>query len=333
MKKIICFLTVIAFFLLSFSVLAQEPVQETEDQEKMVMVIKNDGSRITGKILSRDAREILILTQAVGEVYIPMHEIREIREISERQLDSRGGLIEESVFATRYFITTNGLPIAKGDNYVILSLLGPDFQFGVSDNFGLGFITTWIGSPFIATAKYSFNLGQDANAAAGVLLGTDLWLGSGLRGALPYGAITLGNSLNNLNFSLGYGSISYEDNVYNPITGNSRKDRKREGRFLLSVAGTFKVGRTSSFVFDTFIVPGGKEVEREYWEYFYNPNTGYYDDYRKVIRKEKTKSFALIMPGVRIQSRNNVAFQFGFAGIRADGETIPVPMAQFFWML
>jgi len=332
MKKFTCFLAMITFCLLSFSVLAQEPVQETEEQEKVVMVIKNDGSRITGKILSRDAREILLLTGAIGEVYIPMHEIREIREISERQLDSSGGLIEESVFSTRYFITTNGLPIAKGDNYVILSFLGPDFQFGVSDNIGLGFITTWIGSPIIATAKYSLSLGKDVNAAAGLLLGSDVWLGTGFRGALPYGAITLGNSLNNINLSFGYGSISYNDDIYHPISGNSKTERKREGRFLLSVAGTFKAGRTTSLVFDSFIVPGGKEIEKKSYEYVYYSATGY-SEYQLVTRKSKTKSFALIMPGVRIQSRNNVAFQFGFAGIRAEGETFPVPMAQLFWML
>jgi len=80
------------------------------------------------------------LTENLGKVAIPKHEIKKIREV--RQGEIRDGIfVGEEMFATRYFLTTNGLPIKKGDNYIQWNLLGPDFQFGLADNFGIGVMT------------------------------------------------------------------------------------------------------------------------------------------------------------------------------------------------
>lgn len=136
---------------------AQNTNAQQPDTTMYDVVIKNDGTEFVGTIISSDAREVHIVTKTVGEVIIPKHEIREIKRISVRELDNIGGYIGEEVFATRYFLTTNGLPVAKGESYVQWNLFGPDLQFGVSDNFGLGVMTSWIGIPLIGTAKYSFH--------------------------------------------------------------------------------------------------------------------------------------------------------------------------------
>jgi hypothetical protein len=296
-------------FLLVFplTTLAQGPQTEQQAQDERIFVVtKNDGTRYVGQIISQDAREVLIETAELGQVYIPRHEIREIREAAQGEISSKGAFTPAEVFSTRYFITTNGLPIKKGETYMLMSLLGPDFQFGVADNFGLGIITSWIGSPMIATAKYSVSLNENISAGVGLLAGIGSWAIPGFRLILPYGVFTAGDRVKNINLSLGYGGIT--------IDGES------EGNFLISVAGMAKVGGNVSLVFDTFIVPRSGTYQDTEW---------FGDGMRNVTRKRH--SVALIIPGIRFQTNPKSAFQFGFAGLRAEGETVPVPFPMVQW--
>ena len=320
--------------LFSFSVLMAQETPAEEEPPKIYVVIKNDGHRFVGEILFQDAREVLIKTEELGEVYIPRHEIREIREAEPDDHLQPGEFIPAEIFATRYFITTNGLPIEKGETYMLMSLLGPDFQFGVGDNLGLGVLTTWIGTPLIGSIKYSIPIEDGLSAGVGLLLGTGSWTWPDFALALPYGVVTLGDRSKNINFSFGYGGVTYkvEDYIYNSSGyGTYRSRRENEGNFLISVAGMAKMGRTMSFVFDSFIVPRTgtytETVDYGYWDYETNQ---YIEDIRTETRKKY--GIAIFLPGLRFQTNPNSAFQFGFAGIRAEGETIgvPLPMVQWF---
>ena len=73
----------------------------------------------------------------------------------------------------------------------------------------------------------------------------------------------------------------------------------------MSVAAMFTAGRSLSIVFDTFVAP---------------------------TLKDDKSGFALIMPGIRLQTQADRAFQLGFAGVYFDGEVapLPVPMLQWF---
>lgn len=307
-----------------------QPVQLQQEDTSLHMLIKNDGTRYVGKIIKQDAREVLIETNELGQIYIPRHEIREIREVSKRELNEKGEYVPGEVFATRYFITTNGLSIARKENYIIWNLYGPDIQFGVTDNLGLGIMTTWLGWPLVGTIKYSVPLGELFSTGAGLLVGTDTWGGSGFRFALPYGVLTYGNRLVNFNFSFGYGSVRYKQEEYNPNTGNYEKIIVNEGRVLMSGAGMFKAGKKVSVVFDTFIAPRGKKYDTYEWRDVYNPVTGNWEQIRVKVTKNRP-GFALILPGLRFQTEPDKAFQFGFAGLVFDGETIPLPIPMLQW--
>jgi hypothetical protein len=286
---------VLAFILLLSAVHASAqkiPDSIAVNSAKTYVITKNDGSTFTGKIISMDAREVLIDTRTIGQVSIPKHEIKEIKEVPANQITSKGEFKPNETFATRYFLTTNGLPIEKGESYILWNWYGPDFQFGVGKNFGLGIMTSWLGMPVIGSAKYSFELGKDTHMAVGTLLGTGSWALPHFGMALPFTSLTYGNRRNNITFSGGYGAIWYEG--YNG------------GRTLFSVAGMAKVSKKASFVFDSFILPG---------------NTS---DHNYV---------SLYMPGIRIQTAQNKAFQFGFAGIATVDNFSPIPMFQWFRML
>jgi hypothetical protein len=228
-------------FALTFIVLAPSFVSAQDfDPAKIYVVTKNDGTKFTGNILSSDAREVLLKTTTIGEIIIPKHEIRSIVEFHE------GDDKYKEIFASRYFITTNGLPVEKGDSYVQWTLLGPDIQFGVSDNIGIGVMTTWVANPVAFSFKYSGNLGHKLNYAVGTLAGSTLWSGGdGIRFALPFAAVTMGDENANLNVAVGYGFASY--------------DTYSGSQAMFSLGAMKKVTRSGSLVFDSLVFPSEGE--------------------------------------------------------------------------
>lgn len=293
----------LATFLVLISLIAtdkaQAQVSNTSDSNKVYVIIKNDGTEFIGRIISSDMHEVVMESQKLGAIAIPKHEIKTMKLLQTGDLGLAGSFIPNEPFATRYFITTNGLPITKGESYITYNWFGPDIQYGLADNLGVGVITSWIGSPIIFTTKYSFEIDKNVNGAVGLLVGTGGWTSSfGL--AVPYGSITLGDRKSNITGSLGYGSIWGTDN-------NSG------GRSIVSIAAMHKVSKSISLVFDSFILPTTKT--------YIDPFDG---------RKYKN-NFALFLPGFRFQTSETGAFQFGFAGMSFEGETVAVPFPYVQW--
>jgi hypothetical protein len=228
----------------------------------------------------------------------------------------KGEFIGEDAFATRYFITTNGLPMKKGQHYIQWNLFGPDFQFALSDNFGVGFMTSWLAVPLIGTAKYSFNPKDNVQFAIGGLIGTSSWVAfsspdANFGGALPFATISFGDRRKNLALSGGYGAVWFGSET--------------EGSALSSIAGMVKVSPKFSLVFDSFIVmPGG---ERVVYDYYYDQS----GNYVSIQKTEKRPITAIFIPGLRWHQGEGKAFQFGFTGIYAEREMVPFPIPMVQW--
>lgn len=290
MKKSI-FLKITLIMLLVVGIKISYAQTDTTKTAKIWVITTNDGGEFVGEIKYQDAKEILIITKDRGEISIPKYQVKEMKEVTENETNRNGGYIPEEIFSTRYFITTNGLPIKKGENYILWSLAGPDFEFGVAKNFSVGVITSWFAYPIIGNIKYSFPVQKKLSIGTGLLIGTSTW-GSGnlfFASAIPYASITHGDRKSNITFSLGMSAFYFND--------------KTNNRVLASVSGMNKVGKKVSLVFDSFIILPSN-------------NTGY---------------SALLIPGIRMQTNADRAFQFGFAGILADNEAVPLPIPLVQW--
>ena len=312
MKK---FLLLLSFLSLSYLSFSQNDTTSLQDTNKY-RFIKTDGGEIFGKILSQDEREILVLTKDNRKIYIPQHTIKEIVLISSKNFNQNGDFIGEDKFSTRYFITTNGLPIKKGENYIQWNLFGPDIQFGLGKNFGVGLMTSWIGIPIIGTIKKSWELGAKTQFAIGGLFGTGSWASPDFGGMLPFGTISFGDRTKNLSISSGYGAIW--------------QDGGTSGRALASIAGMIKISQKVSLVFDSFILLPGKTETKTRVENVYDvagnstPQT--------ITYEEKKSGFALLIPGIRIHQSEGKAIQFGFLGMYTDNTflSVPIPMIQWY---
>lgn len=306
--------------LIGSAVHAQQDTLKVEDTTTY-RIVKYDGTEFIGKIISTDAREVLLLTDNRGPIYIPQHVIKDIVPVNASEYNQSGEYIGEDIFATRYFITTNGLPIKKGDHYVQWNWFGPDFQFGVGDNFGVGFMTTWLAVPIIATAKYSVQLGAKSQMAFGALAGSTSWLSFAeedlnVQGILPFTTYSYGTRRANFAISAGYGGVW------------DRKDP--EGRALASVAGMVKIGRKFSLVFDSFLVAPGKWKTMTSEEEIYHPETDTYETIT-TTHKGRNPGIAILIPGIRWHQAPGKAFQFGFTGLIIDDDVIPFPVPMVQW--
>lgn len=295
MKKLLFLLSFLCLTNISFSQNDTIAVQDTNTYR----IVKTDGGEIIGKILSQDAREILVLTNDNRKIYIPQHIIKEIVLVSKSDFNHRGDFIGEDKFATRYFITTNGLPIKKGEHYVQWNLFGPDFQFAVAENLGVGVMTSWFGIPIIGTIKKNWVLGDKTQVAIGGLVGTGSWAFPDFGGALPFATLSFGDRTKNIAVSAGYGAIWQGGDL--------------NGRALTSIAGMIKVSPKISLVFDSFILLPGRTTTTTMGNTF------------------RPAGLALLIPGVRWHQEEGRSIQFGFTGAFFEGEIFPVPIPMVQW--
>jgi len=330
-----------SIFIQAFLLLAtMNSFAQTEQDSSQVIhkIVKQNGKSLVGIIISQDAREVLLKTENVGLVYIPKHEIEKISEINESNEIVTGGL-----FATRYFLTTNGFSIDKGDNYVQWNLFGPDFQFGVADNFTLGIMTSWMGLPIVGTAKYSGKIADKLYGGLGFLGGTGSWAYPDYGLLLPFGFISAGDRENNINFTTGYSALFYPrqfsditinqtptDYSTNSYNYNYTSTNEAEGRLLFSVAGMFRINNKYSFVFDSFFMLAGKDYSREELVVNYDPVANK-DTYSIRTVTRETNALLVLVPGIRFQASPSSSLQFGFTGVHFDGEFLPVPIPMIQW--
>ncbi len=285
-------------------------------------IVKADGTEFVGKILAQDAREIKVKLIEGREIIIPQHVIIKIEKLDELNYSPTGQYVGEDKFATRYFLTTNGLPVKKGEHYIQWNLYGPDFQFGLGKNVGVGVMTSWVATPIIFTAKKSFSLSDHVQLGLGTMLGTMGWAGladtdAGGGGILPFASLSFGNRSSNFAITGGYGAVwqfGFSDT---------------QGRALMSIAGMTKISKKISFIFDSFImVP--KSVEDTYTTTQYDPVTQTYLNIEQTYMRNLTDVIVLT-PGIRWHQSEGKAFQFGFTGLIVDGEIIPFPIPTVQW--
>ncbi len=292
---------------LQCAALAQEP----SDSTTTYRFILTDGGEIIGQILNQDEREVFVLTADDRKIYIPQYTIKKIIPLRKSDFNQEGDYIGEDKFATRYFLTTNGLPMKKGEHYVQWNIYGPDFQFSLTENLSAGVMTSWIGVPIIGNVKYSMELSENTQLAVGMMAGTGSWTLPDFGGVLPFATLSFGNRSRNLAISGGYGAVWTEGEA--------------DGRALMSVAGMIKVSPTLSLVFDSFmLLPGQRTVEQEH----YDPTSGETTTY---TAKQDARFVGIFVPGLRWHQNENQAFQFGFSGIAVEGDLLPLPIPMVQW--
>jgi hypothetical protein len=316
MKSIILFSFL---FLSAFSIKAQTDTLKT-NEKALYLVVKTDGNEFYGFILEDDGREILLETKTIGKIYINKSEISKIEKVEDVSYNESGDAEykdhrEEGAFTTRYYFTTNALPIKKKDNYALIHLYGPEVHFAVSDNFSIGVMATWIASPIAVAMKYSFNSTGKTHLAFGTILGSSGYLfnASGF-GGLHWATITHGDRKANISFSAGYSYVGGVSSIFNrnqyygegaivqssdlsqpyyvgdydaeaavrnkyPGLYNSQVAKNVNGAAVLGLSGIAPIGQKASFIFDSMTFISKDNTQNYSVEYTSTTEEFTYTDY------------------------------------------------------
>jgi hypothetical protein len=330
-----------------FSFYSNSSAQNAEiDTTAIYIVTKTNNQEYIGKLLQDDGREILLLTESMGKIYIPKSEVKSIKKVENPNKLKDGQYLGDNPFNTRYYFTTNALPIAKGDHYVMTHLYGPEVHFSIHNRFSLGIMSTWIASPFAVAAKFALTENESGlNVAVGSIVGTTGYINN-FRGygGLHWGMLTLGDKVNNLTFSFGYGylqtgSLREKAGTYiSPNYPSPNSPSPMATSSIFSIAGIFKISSKVSMIFDSMVLPHKAYNKTE--EYIYDdindPLKGNIDAIR-VSYQKYSRTFLYLMPGMRFQTSDDKAFQVALAGVRVfkskkynGNQSFPVPMVSWF---
>lgn len=330
------------FWILSSQITVSAQTSPDSSQQKVLVVLNNGTERI-GYLLSDDGREILLETLQLGKIYIPKATIKSITPIVDgkpSEPPAEENLRPESPFSTRYYFTTNALPIKKGDHYVLTHLYGPEVHFAVGKRLSIGVMTTWLASPLALALKYTIpTKNENLNFGLGSIIGTSSFINTfQSSGGLHWGMATLGNRSKNITFSLGYNHILNAETIANqeipgiykpnqPIPTNQSSFRSKYKSAVLGLGGIYEIGKTASVILDCMLFmgqPNGR-TDRKTPRL---PNSPI-----EVVEVKTT--FLYIMPGMRFQTSPNRAFQVALAGVSVfnntgESSSFPLPMCSWF---
>lgn len=330
--------------------------QDSDIDTSKVIVVLTNGTERTGYVISDDGREILLQSDDLGKLYIQKSDIKSIKKIDYSTLEEYdGGYRSAGSFTTRYLLSTNALPIKKGENYVAMHLFGPEIHFAVSDRLSVGLMTTWITAPLAFALKYSIpTRNEKVNFGFGTLLGSSMYLAE-FRGfgGLFWGTFTYGDRMHNVSISAGYmgvspgvmnsiqtpgvyyGQPSSGGGVFYPNIPSSEVRNLDYNAFALSIGGSARIGKKANFVFDSMLLFGNTK-RRSSSEVANYDATGNYESSTISQTSEIRSSFNMfIMPGFRFQKNERRAFQLTLiSGLssRNDGTNVfGFPMCSWYF--
>tara|TARA_Y100000589_G_scaffold231283_1_gene218708 strand:- start:468 stop:1646 length:1179 start_codon:yes stop_codon:yes gene_type:complete len=335
--------------------------------------IKGENTQYIGRVIKDDGREVAIVDEFLGLVIIRKDEVLSLVVINDDDLSVGSGIsyVPKGAFTTRNVFTTNAFNIEKGKHYAMFNLQGPEFHLAINSHLNVGVMTTWIASPVALVSKYSFtNDESKVKFSIGGIVGNSFYINQFASNAgIGFATLTFGKRQNNFSISAGYGFYqddntrfqwiepgTYSIEFYNPYLYNDQFfyqiteqnpdiEYSKTGTFngiIISAAGAITVGRNTSLIFDSMIMPKLSSSTGSIYNIesvepsLDNPNNFLYQV--TVIDDENSGgagSLVVLMPGCRIQKTEKKAFQFAIAGVmvndpNGDFVGFPIPLLSWF---
>ena len=253
----------LAMMLLPGNTVAQKVI--TGEVSKTYQVTLNDGSTVSGKLVSTTDDEVVIQSGSMGEVRLQKGNIRTMTMVS--SFDEKGSQIWFSnPNSSKYLIGSSAIPLEKRSGYYQNTWIFLNtFCYGITDNIsisaGFEIISILLGGDgpfaFFINPKASFKVADNFYAGANILYANTIRTIDEFGGlGTLNGFATYGNNNNNITCALGWGYAGGEFS----------------SKPLITVSGMVRVSNRIGFVSENWIVPG------------VNSDGGYYGIYSYGIR-------------------------------------------------
>jgi opacity protein-like surface antigen len=224
------------------------------------VITTNDGGEHIGYIITDNGREIELMTEKKGKVFIPKYAIKSMVKLNTDNYKD-GVYLFSNPHASRYFYTPSAFALEKGDGYVqTIWFFYYQLQYGITDNFSLGVSTTFLGNPVAITPKYTIKTKKEnVNFAIGAQMGTTTW-GFGFDNTRPflgigYGVMTVGSKENNVTFGGGYAFATFEGESQDGVA--------------LALGGSQRVAKSISLMAEFWYGPGVRILreQKNAWDF------------------------------------------------------------------
>lgn len=205
----------------------------------------NDGTKISGKILSKTEDETIVQTKNFGNLKINNEKIKSIVAI-DGTIAKTGKVWFKNPTYPLYYIGPTAIPQKKGEGYYHNYYgLGNEFSFAITDHATIGGGLT---GPFgvYLTAKVATSVNEFAHVAGGVFVGNSIFPivhNSNFAIGMGYCSFTAGNSDHNLTATVCYGFI------------NNRHSTDLMNLPLMQLSGSVRVSKKLSIVSENWLVP------------------------------------------------------------------------------
>jgi len=248
-------LIVLAFLLSSVSfVFGQNKFAKQQfEQNKTYIIELIDNTQFVGYILQNDSLSIVIKTETIPKIEIPIQKIKRIEEIIPSRLKN-GEYWFPNPNSTRYLFGPSAFTLKKGEGYYQNTyLIVNSFNFGITDHISMGagleFISTF-GSLasgtfqpiFFITPKIGYQITEKFHAGAGVLYATlPGFFDEDNRSSfgIAYGIGTYGTPDHNITGGLGWGFFNGEFS----------------DKPIITLSGMTRIGRRVALVTENWIIP------------------------------------------------------------------------------
>jgi hypothetical protein len=255
------FLIVFAIMMLiTLNASAQQVI--TGEVSKTYMVTLNDGSTVSGPLVSITDNEVVIQSGTIGEVRLQKANIKTMTEVSSYN-DKKSGIWFTNPNPTKYLLGNSAIPLEKKSGYYQNTwIFVSSFSYGITKNIsisaGFEILSILAGGEgpyaFYINPKASFKIANNFYAGANILYANTIRTVQEFGGlATMNGFATYGNKNNNVTCGIGFGWADGEFST----------------KPVIVVSGMARASKRIGFVSENWIVPGVNEDGGYYGIYSY----------------------------------------------------------------
>jgi len=220
--------------------------QDLTDSTKTWRIETKDGNIFIGNLITEDSVTLVLKTERLGIINIPLVDIKSRTELSEAK-EVEGQFWLPNPQSSRYFWSPNGHGLEKGSAYYQnIWILYNQVSVGITDNFSIGagmlplFLFAGAPTPIFFVPKISIPVIRDKfNVGTGAFVGTVLGEETGWFGLL-YGTTTVGSRDRNISLGVAYG-FSQDQWMQKPIW---------------NLSGMIRVSPKGYLITENYVIPG-----------------------------------------------------------------------------
>jgi preprotein translocase subunit YajC len=247
-------------FALTDTVNAQQNI--TGELSKTYQVTLNDGSVISGKLISITDNEVVIQSGTMGDIRLEKMNIKSMTQVSSVD-QKKSGIWFQNPNPSKYLLGNSAIPMEKKSGYYQNTwIFFNSFGYAITNNISISagfeiFSILMKGDgpfAFYVNPKASFKIAENFYAGANILYANTIRTVDEFGGlATLNGFFTYGNSNNNLTAAVGWGWA----------------DGEFSSKPVITISGMARASKRIAFVSENWIIPGIGDESKFYGIFSY----------------------------------------------------------------